>query len=139
MGKPEDHPEEKEPRVYALDRVCELSVTDMPYKFPRAFKASDFFAGQFGIDRRNTLVEKVVIRVNANTAPYLRTLPLHVSQHEKRQDDESSIFTYEIAPTYDFIQELRKQGPNLEVLEPQWLRDDFTRDHQKALEMYRKG
>ena len=139
VGKPDDHPEETDPRVYALDRVRELSPTDEPYKMPRSFKATEFFQDYFGVDRRYEKAEKVVIRVNANTANYLRTLPLHESQREKTRDDNYSIFTYDIAPTYDFIQELRKQGSNLEVLEPQWLRDDFTRDHQQALEMYRKG
>ena len=43
VGKPADHPEEKEPRVYALDRVQELSLTDEPYKFPHGFKAMEFF------------------------------------------------------------------------------------------------
>ena len=139
VGKPADHPEETDPRVYALDRVRELCITDERYKFPRGFKASDFFAGQFGIDRRNTKVEKVRIRVNANTANYLRTLPLHTSQFESKREEDHSIFTYHIAPTYDFIQELRKQGSNLEVLEPQWLRDDFLADHLKAAEMYQNS
>ena len=138
VGKPDDHPEETDPRVYALDRVRSLTVSDTPYKFPRKFNASEFFEGQFGVDRRNTHVEQVRVRVDANTANYLRTLPIHSSQIEFHREADHSIFLYEIAPTYDFIQELRKHGSHLEVLEPQWLRDDFAADHQKALEMYGK-
>ena len=46
------------------------------------------------------------------------TLPFHGSQFELERNDEYSIFGFYVAPTYDFIQELRKFGSTLEVLEP---------------------
>ena len=46
------------------------------------------------------------------------TLPIHGSQFELERNDEYSIFGFYVAPTYDFIQELRKFGSTLEVLEP---------------------
>lgn len=136
VGKPDDHPEETDPRVYALDRVVSLTITDTPYKFPRSFKASNFFEGQFGVDRRNTQVEDVRVRVKADAANYIRTLPIHSSQKELERNDEYSIFRFYVAPTYDFIQELRKHGPNLTVLEPASLRERFEEDHKAALSQY---
>ncbi|MGN0209029.1 MAG: hypothetical protein ACI397_06220 [Paludibacteraceae bacterium] len=38
------------------------------------------------------------------------TLPIHGSQFELERNDEYSIFGFYVAPTYDFIQELRKFG-----------------------------
>lgn len=135
VGKPEDHPEEHEPRVYALDRVKDIAVTDKEFKVPRDFKPTRFFEGYFGVDRREEPT-RVRIKMNAKDAPYLRTLPIHGSQFELEQTEEYSIFGYYVAPTYDFIQELRKHGSNLEVLEPEELREKFMSDHQEALKKY---
>ena len=67
VGKPEDHPEESEPRVYALDRMKDLVATDKPYNMPKDFKASLFFQGQYGIDRSITKPEKIVVKVTTTT------------------------------------------------------------------------
>lgn len=128
VGKPEDHPEEKDPRVYALDRMKELTETEKPFRLPKDFKADKFFENQFGVDRRLTEAEKIRIKVNAYDANYMRTLPIHESQIETERNDKFSIFTYRVAPTYDFIQELRKFGATLEVLEPAHLREEYAAD-----------
>ena len=137
VGKPDDHPEETDPRVYALDRVINLAATDQPYRFPHSFKASKFFAGQFGVDRRITKVEKVRVRVSGTAANYLRTLPIHQSQQEIEAHVDYSIFTFQVAPTYAFIPELRKHGPNLEVLAPAWLRNAFRKDIEEQMRQYK--
>ena len=49
---------------------------------------------------------------------------------------DHSIFSFHLAPTYDFIQELRKHGPNLEVLAPESLRDAFRIDAEQQLKHY---
>ena len=79
IGKPEDHPEESEPRVYSLDRVKVIASTDQPFKLPHSFDAQDFFYGYFGVDRRQGKPQLVRIRVDSHTAKYIRTLPLHHS------------------------------------------------------------
>ena len=58
----------------------------------------------------------------------MNTLPLHHSQKEELRTPECSEFSFFIAITYDFIQELRKQGSNLEVLEPEQLRESFKQE-----------
>jgi predicted DNA-binding transcriptional regulator YafY len=52
------------------------------------------------------------------------------------QTADYSVFNYYIAPTYDFIQELRTQGSNLEVLEPLWLREKFAEEAKKLSRIY---
>ena len=136
VGKPEDHPEETEPRVYALDRVKELGLTDKKWHFPKDFDANAFFSGHFGVDHQGK-PEHVRIRVDARTAQYMNTLPLHHSQKEELRTPEYSEFSFFIALTYDFKQELRKQGSNLQVLAPDHLRDEFVQEYQNALDKYR--
>ena len=138
VGKPDDHPEEEEPRVYALDRVHEIVATDVPFKLPKGFSAETFFDGCFGVDRSKHNVERVLIKTGAATANFIRTLPIHSSQVELERTEEHSLFSYRVSPTYDFIQELRKHGPYLEVLEPADLRDLFRQDAHSLSEMYEK-
>ena len=136
VGKPDDHPEEKEPRVYSLDRVHDIAITDKEGRAPSNFNPEAFFENQFGVDRRISQPEKIRIRVKATAANYLRTLPLHDSQIEVEHTNDYSIFTFYIAPTYDFVQELRKHGSNLEVLEPEHLREAFKQESACLAKMY---
>ena len=136
VGKPEDHPEEPEPRVYALDRMKDLVSVDKPFEMPRSFKPEEFFKNQLGIDRTTTVPEDVRVKVKAYDAKFLRSLPLHHSQTEVEQNDQHSIFTYRIALTYDFIMELRKFGSALEVLEPASLRDKFATEVDQLKSLY---
>ena len=136
VGKPDDHPEETNPRVYALDRVKEICVVDKEGRAPHNFNAEAFFANQFGVDRRLTQPEKIRVKVTALAANYLRTLPIHGSQFELEKTDDYSIFGYYVAPTYDFVQELRKHGSNLEVLEPEHLREEFKQESARLGQMY---
>lgn len=136
VGKPEDHPEENEPRVYALDRVKDLATTDKPYHLPAAFKPASFFENQFGVDRTKTKAEKIRVKVNHWDANFLISLPLHSSQRVVENNDAYTVFEYKLAPTYDFIMELRKYGSKLEVLAPQSLRDEFAEETRQLSEMY---
>ena len=136
VGKPEDHPEEDSPRIYALDRMKDICATDKPFHMPKDFNPSRFFAAQFGVDRSVTHAERVLIKVTAATSNYIRTLPIHGSQVELERNEQYSIFCFRIAPTYDFIQELRKHGATLEVLEPAYLREEFRQESTRLGLLY---
>lgn len=136
IGKPSDHPEEKYPRVYALDRMKKLVSTEEPFEMPKWFKASEFFENQFGVDRSTTEAQHIVVKIKAKDANFLRTPSRHHTQKEIEKNDEYSIFTFDLAPTYDFIIELRKFGPKLEVLEPASLREIFASDIAALQKIY---
>ena len=136
VGKPADHPEEDQPRVYALDRMKELVIVDKSYDIPRKFHAKDFFKNQYGVDRTIAEPEKIVVRLTEYDANFMRSLPLHHSQTELKTEDGFCYFTFFVAPTYDFIQELRKFGSTLEVLEPASLRNQFKIEAENMQKMY---
>ena len=58
---------------------------------------------------------------------YYRSLPLHHSQQESETNDDFSIFEYYLVPSFDFYQEVMSKGSQVEVLEPQGLRN-WVRD-----------
>ena len=113
--------------IYALDRVRQLQATEVRFTYPKDFQPDEYFDGCFGIIAGDgTKVETVRLKASAGQANYLRSLPLHPSQEETERNDVFSIFTLRIRPTFDFIQELLRQGEGVEVLSPVWLRNEVA-------------
>jgi hypothetical protein len=114
-------------RIYALDRVLEASLSDEAFKYPKEFNPEEYFKHCFGIIHIDDCpLETVKLKVSYNQANYLRSLPLHPSQKELVHAGEYSIFSVEVRPTFDFQQELLWNGDAVEVLEPQWLREEMA-------------
>ena len=128
---------QKEPHFYSLDRVLSLEITENIFKLPKTFSADSYFRNYYGVMQGDTKPEFVRLRANAFRSNYLRSLPLHHSQKEIERTNEYSVFEYYIAPTVDFIQELRSISPDIIVLRPQWLRDKFIEEAKQVLENYK--
>ena len=72
--------------------------------------------------------EPVHLLLNAygQGADYLRTLPIHESQRELPSEVEGvACFELEVSPTYDLYQALLAMGDQIEVLEPQSVREEM--------------
>lgn len=132
-GCPSTHPNET--RIYALDRVQTMRPTDQNFIYPKKFDAKTFFAPYYGVFR-NATPTKVIIEATPASTQFLRLLPLHDSQKELRQFHGNTFFEYYIAPTLDFIQELRTHGTDIRVRAPEELVAIFRNEAQKAYEMY---
>jgi predicted DNA-binding transcriptional regulator YafY len=132
-GCPSTHPNET--RIYALDRVQMMRPTTETFIYPKNFDAKAFFAPYYGVFR-NATPTKVIIEATPASTQFLRLLPLHESQKELRQFHGNTFFEYYIAPTLDFIQELRTHGTDIRVREPEELVAIFREEAKKAYEMY---
>jgi predicted DNA-binding transcriptional regulator YafY len=115
----------KEIRAYGLDRIKEAVILDRTFKIKEGFSMREFYDGCTGIIPSDGPIEHVVLKAYGNAPDYLRTLPLHESQQELGSDDESATFSYDVKLTYDFLQLIMQQGEQVEVLEPNRLRDQM--------------
>ena len=114
-------------RIYSLDRISGLRMTDTPFDYPKGFDPQNFFIDSFGIIvDENCKMEKISIKANKDKRKYLRALTLHHSQEEIETNKEYSVFQYMLRPTYDFMQELLSHGSDIEVLEPESLRKNIS-------------
>lgn len=110
-------------RLYGLDRIESIEVTDQEYKLPEGFSASDYFSNYFGIVTDDRVKpERIVIRSDKDHTPYLKSLPLHHSQRLVEDNGEYADFELYLAPTYDFIMKLLHSGGMVEVISPSSLR-----------------
>lgn len=112
-------------RIYSLDRFVDMEELEEHFEIPKGFDAEEYFGNYFGVIIGEE-PEDVKIRVVPDQVKYFRTLPLHGSQRETAQEDGSSVFSYHIAPTLDFVQEILSHGADVEVLEPAELRESIA-------------
>ena len=114
-------------RVYALDRIQDLETLEKKFKMPKKFIPKAFFEDYYGIIANdNAKVETVRLKVSASQSNYLRSLPLHPSQKEVEKGEGYSIFELRLCPEFDFQQEILSQTPEIEVLSPEWLREEIV-------------
>lgn len=131
------HKPSNDVRIYGLDRVESMEITLHKFTLPDDFDAKEYFEGSFGVFRNDGVkVETVRLRANAEERAYLRTLPLHHTQQEVETCDVSSVFELRLRPSFDFKQAILAMGANVEVLEPQWLRDDLREQLTQMLGLY---
>lgn len=112
-------------RIYSLDRFVDMEELEEHFEIPKGFDAEEYFGNYFGVIIGEE-PEDVKIRVVPDQVKYFRTLPMHGSQRETAQEDGSSVFSYHIAPTLDFVQEILSHGADVEVLEPAELRESIA-------------
>lgn len=150
VGVMENEPKGEEPteltnqgriRRYALDRVVTLEQTDATFKMPRDFSVDDYFADAFGIivEPEEYDVETIKMKVYDinHRSEYLHSLPLHPSQKEVERHKDYSIFELRVAPTYDFIKEILSMGGEVEVVSPEYVRQEVRRRAEELLSRYK--
>lgn len=109
--------------LYGVDRIEDLHTTDKPFTLPDDFDARTYFSTFFGIVLDESVpVQRIVLRANCYHKNYMRTLPLHSSQRELCDDDDTADFELRLRPTYDFCMELLRVSNMVEVIEPQSMR-----------------
>lgn len=123
-------------RIFSLDRFKSLLITDITFAYPPNFSPSAYFANFYGILVTDGKPERIVIRTYQELSGYLRSLPLHPTQHELATKDGYTDFILRLVPTFDFIQELLLHRDQLEVIAPQSLRDEMATIISKMSDNY---
>ena len=125
-------------RIHALDRIIELTETNEHFELDSTFDAENFFKNYFGVFiGENEKPTRIVLRAYGKMIPLIRTLPKHSSQKEINTTDEYCDFEYYLSPTFDFRQEILKEGHELEVIEPESLRKEIQEELRKAIKRYK--
>ena len=128
--------DEGQMRIYSLDRMTMVELTDEAFEMPADFSPQAYFAEYFGVLTVDTPMAHVVIRTYGKTPDYLRTLPLHASQREIATTEGYTDFSFDIRPTADFLGQLLSHGDGIEVLEPADLREKMRQLIANNLKRY---
>ena len=123
-------------RVYALDRVVALEISDEKFVMPADFDVEELFATSFGIYLPENKACTVRFRVNGREAKYLRDLPLHHSQKEGATEGDWVNFEMFVCPNEALVMEFCRMGKRVEVLAPESLREAVAGQLRQAVELY---
>ena len=123
-------------RVYGLDRIQSLEITDCRFEMEHGFDVDELFATSFGIYLPEGPGQTITFRTSATEAKYLRDLPIHSSQEEISSDGESVTFSIFVCPNQNLIMEFCKYGSRIEVLSPASVRSEVASELKKAANIY---
>ena len=130
-------------RVYSLDRVTSLKITDKSFTMPKDFDVDEIFATSFGIYLPEGRGQRVFFKTSQKEARYLHDLPLHSSQWVESEDSESVTFGIFVCTKNndgkfynDLIMELCRYGSRIEVLAPDDIRRAVAEELKKAASLY---
>ena len=121
-------------RLYALDRMKDVKISDKLFKLPEDFSAEDYFSRYFGVIVTDAKAENIQLKTSDTRAKYLRSLPLHRSQKEIA----SNLFELHLVPTDDFINAVRAMETEVEIVSPNWLRNRLLQDAKDLVKKYSK-
>lgn len=130
--------EHKNLRLYSLDRIEAVEISNTRFVLPDDFNAKDYFAEFFGIVLDESVpLQTIILRADKYHQNYMRTLPLHPTQREIFACDDYVDFELRLRPTYDFYMKLMSFGNMIKVLEPKTLQEEICKWLENTIEMYR--
>jgi predicted DNA-binding transcriptional regulator YafY len=121
-------------RIFALDRIKSLRLTDEAFQIPEDFRIEDFMQTSFGVFHGKP--QNVRIRFAPEVAGYIKEKTWHATQKLTFQSDGSVIFEARVAGTDEIKYWLMSWGARAEVLSPATLRDEMLSEAQNMLRCY---
>ena len=123
-------------RIFAIDRIKEMEITDESFEIPEHFDLETFMKSSFGVFHGDPVMVKIWF--SADIAGYIAEKIWHETQHIEYQEDGSILFTAEVAGTDEIKFWILNWGSKAVVLEPQSLKDEIQTEAAAMLERYGK-
>ena len=125
-------------KSFGLDRIDALEVHKVSYKKKYAYDLNDYFRYAFGINTENqTKPTPVHLYFDYEQGQYVKSYPLHESQHILIDNENGVEVELLIYITWDFIKELLSFGPHMKVLFPITLKAKLRELLKETLLHYR--
>jgi len=119
-----------------LDRIVKFSHADVKFIPNTDVDFSTYFQDIVGvtIPDDSIKVEKVLLRFDKNRYPYVVSKPIHHSQ--TIVDEEKYLLQIEVRPNKELEALLLSFGPQVEILQPLWFREQFAEKIQENFNIY---
>lgn len=103
-------------KTFGLDRISDLKITDTKFK-PISYNVEKEFKHAFGVETYEP-VQKIVLEFSWQQGNYIKSFPLHESQHILEENGETVLLEIQIHTTDDIVMELLKYGSDVKVIAP---------------------
>jgi predicted DNA-binding transcriptional regulator YafY len=122
---------------FPLDRIENLTVSyDYKYQSDTTEDWQDYFYDIIGVTRFDEKVEKIILHVNQEMAPYIQTKPLHPTQKLKKIDEHTYEVEIKVIPNLELNSLLLSFGKSLVVKEPLSLKEKLRDIVSKMNKIY---
>lgn len=122
-------------RVFALDCIKDIRLTDRHYAIPEGFNIAEHFKPGWQMLRYGAPVE-VVVEFTKHYARWIKRRKWHPTQKIKEQPDGSLIFKVIVEGTREFKWWLYHWIPHCKVLSPPELRDEMIGEMREMVSVY---
>lgn len=124
-------------RVFGLDRIDGLEVLDNPPFKNKTEEANEKLLYTVGLNFSDYEPKQIVLRFHESQKPYLESLKLHRTQ-KVVEDGLEGYYTIKLFVSYNFElkQQILKYGSLVEVIEPDFVREDIKKELEEAVRAY---
>lgn len=122
-------------RIFALDRIINLQLTEKEFKRPATFSLDEYFKGSWHLFSERLV--KVEIRFFPKVSYLLKERVWHPSQTLKDEPDGSVVATFNVAVTSEIKRWVLGFGSFAEVLSPQSLKEEIKGEIERLGEIYK--
>lgn len=122
----------------ALDRIKKMKPSSEKYISNDLFDAENFFNNLIGVTLpEGETVSDIIINVKPKQAPYIRTKPIHFSQEVVQTNEDGGIqIKLQLINNYELRSVLLSYGADLEVVQPQKLREQMKEVFESGFQLY---
>ncbi|MDO6803037.1 transcriptional regulator [Wenyingzhuangia sp. 1_MG-2023] len=126
----------KHVQTFGLDRIESIKVMNATFKRNPDLHPEDNFERIIGLNYSNGKTEKVLLKFTKEQGQYIKTLPLHHSQEVFKEDENTSWIQLTLIPNFELKQRILFYTPNVEIISPNWLREEIIQDLKKGISNY---
>ncbi len=124
-------------RIFKVERIEAIELTDETYTIPADFDANRYFKGAWGIVVEGE-EQTVKLKFSPEIARLMEETIWHPSQVLEKQADGSVIMTLKVFYTYELVTWILGWGEKVEVLEPAKLRKEVLQTAKAMVKIYQQ-
>lgn len=125
-------------RTFGLERMLKTEIVKEKFHLEKSFDPENYFKHSFGITVDKMIPETIELKFSGHDALYVKTQALHATQKIVRETSDELIISLYVIPSPELRMAIRSYGSEVEVIKPQWLRDEMIAGLEKSLQNYRK-
>lgn len=123
-------------RTLGLDRMQTIRLTGRTFMPDHEFNPDQFFRYSFGIGTYSGIPEEIIILLDEVQTQYILSNPLHHSQEIRESEPGSFEVKLFVIPSDELKMQILSYGSKVEVIKPDWLRNEICMTLTQALRKY---
>jgi predicted DNA-binding transcriptional regulator YafY len=124
--------------IFALDRIKGIKNSKNNYIENNLFDPEEYFNNLVGVSvKKDSKIEDILIKVKGPQLQYILSKPIHNNQEMvKKYKNGDAMIKLKLFVNYELVSQLMGYGSTIEVLKPQFLRDEIKVDILSLKKIY---